>query len=160
MKKLNQEQIKEIKEKSKKQSLASLSREYQVSFNTIKYHTRENTKDISRDYYQKYKSNIRMILCYKIRDFSKDKNGSKMNFTVDDLLLKIGDFPKCALTNRKIDLTDSSSYQLDHIIPRTKNGSNSIENCQIVCKDANMAKRDLTIIEFKKLCEDVISCLS
>jgi len=158
--KLTKKQIEEIKEKIKNQNLTSLSKEYDVSINTIKYHTKDNSKSISKGYYEKYKNNERMILVYKIRDFCKNESGSKMNFSVDDLLVKIGNNPKCSLTGRIINLKDSSSYQLDHIIPKTKNGDNSIDNCQIVCKEANIAKSNLTIEEFKKLCKDVVNCLS
>lgn len=160
MNKLNKKQIAEIKEKSKNETITKLAKEYNVSYNTIKYHTKDNSKSISKGYYEKYKNNERMILVYKIRDFSKDESGSKMNFSVDDLLAKVGNNPMCSLTGRIIDLKDSSSYQLDHIIPKTKNGDSSIDNCQVVCKEANIAKSNLTIEEFKKLCEDVVNCLS
>ena len=79
-----------------------------------------------------------------------------MSFTVEDLLSKIGDDPVCALTGRPIDLLKSRTYQLDHIIPKSKGGDNSLENCQLACKDANQAKHDLTLNDFISLCREVV----
>jgi 5-methylcytosine-specific restriction endonuclease McrA len=72
------------------------------------------------------------------------------------LLEKIGDNPVCYLTGRKIDLLDGKSYHLDHIIPKDKGGSNTLDNCNIACKDANQAKGNLLYHEFILLCEEVL----
>lgn len=78
-------------------------------------------------------------------------------FNEELLLEKIGDNPVCYLTGRPINLEDSRSYNLDHIIPKSKGGNNSLENCQIACRDANQAKNDLTYDEFIQLCKDVLA---
>jgi 5-methylcytosine-specific restriction endonuclease McrA len=101
---------------------------------------------------------LNKILYQKIQTFStnnrREYNG--MSFTVEDLLNKIGDNPACALTGRSIDLLNSRSYQLDHIIPKAKGGDNSLENCQIACREANQAKHDLTLEDFISLCREVV----
>lgn len=101
---------------------------------------------------------LNKILYQKIQTFStnnrREYNG--MSFTVEDLLNKIGDKPVCALTGRSIDLLNSRSYQLDHIIPKAKGGDNSLENCQIACREANQAKHDLTLEDFVSLCREVV----
>lgn len=84
------------------------------------------------------------------------KAGNILMFSLAELKEKIGTNPKCYLTGRDINLLDSKSYNLDHIIPVSKGGDNSLENCGLTCKQANMAKTDMTINEFYKLCEDVI----
>lgn len=63
---------------------------------------------------------------------------------------------KCAYSGRKLNLLDSTSYSLDHIEPRSKGGTNDMENCALTSKEANMAKSDLSKDEFLKLCEDVL----
>lgn len=104
------------------------------------------------------KTTLHEKLRIKLAFFSEDFNGvSKMMFSINDFLEKIGDEPKCYLTGRKIDLNESSSYHLDHIIPRSKGGTNELDNCQIACKQANQAKSDLTLEEFYKLCEEVLN---
>ena len=50
----------------------------------------------------------------------------------------------------------SRSYNLDHITPRSRGGNNSIENCNIIDKQVNVAKRDLTNEEFISLCKEVL----
>lgn len=101
----------------------------------------------------------RHILQIKIRGFSMNRKTkkSKQQFSLQDLIDKIGDNPTCYLTGRSIDLTDGRSYHLDHIVPISKGGDNSLDNCEIACKEANQAKHNLSKDEFIKLCQEVIN---
>lgn len=87
----------------------------------------------------------------------KTKKYQKLMFSLKELEEKIGPYPVCYLTGRPIDLSKSRQYNLDHIIPRSKGGDNSLDNCQIACKEANMAKSDLSYNEFVNLCHEVIN---
>lgn len=103
----------------------------------------------------KYSFKIKTIeqkLSSKIRKFGV----GKPMFKPKDLLEKIGTNPKCYLTGRNIDLNDSKSYHLDHIIPKSKGGDNSLDNCQIACRIANLSKTELTYDEYIQLCREVI----
>jgi 5-methylcytosine-specific restriction endonuclease McrA len=102
---------------------------------------------------------IKTILKNKIIRFHRDKKLWKyptMTFKPQELLDKIGDNPTCYLTGRPIDLLDGKSYHLDHIVPKNKGGQNSLDNCNIACKDANQAKGNLLYDEFIVLCEEVL----
>jgi 5-methylcytosine-specific restriction endonuclease McrA len=77
-------------------------------------------------------------------------------FTIQQLMEKLGENPKCYLTGKSINLADSRTYSLDHIVPRSKGGDNSLENCGLTCSDANRAKHDLTLEEFIALCKSVV----
>jgi len=101
----------------------------------------------------------RFILQIKIRGFSMNRKlkRTKQKFSLQDLVDKIGDNPTCYLTGRPIDLSDGRSYHLDHIVPISKGGDNSLNNCNIACKEANQAKHNLSKDEFIKLCQDVIN---
>lgn len=122
----------------------------------------------NRDNYKKKQSyiskpskekDIKTILKNKIIRFHRDKKLWKyppMTFKVKDLLDKIGDNPVCYLTGRPIDLLDGQSYHLDHIIPKNKGGDNSLDNCNIACRDANQAKGNLLQEDFILLCEEVL----
>ena len=58
----------------------------------------------------------------------------------------------CSLTGAKLDRTS----QLDHILPKSKGGTDYIENLQWLSQKANLAKRDLTDDEFIDLCASVM----
>lgn len=62
---------------------------------------------------------------------------------------------KCYLTGRNIDLT-KDDYQLDHKIPVSQGGSNSIDNLGIACPQANLSKSDMTVDEYLSLCKEVL----
>lgn len=126
------------------------------------YGDRDNYKRENRlKYIQKITDrSVSKILSIKIVRFGRNKKTGEyagMRFNAKQLLEKIGEDPVCQLTGRPIDLSDGPSYHLDHIVPKTKGGDNSLSNCQILCREANQAKGDLTPEEFLKLCEEVIS---
>jgi len=83
-------------------------------------------------------------------------NNIDKNYTYQDVLKKIGETPICYLTGETIDLEKTGTYQLDHIVPTSKGGSNNLDNLAICKKEVNFAKGDLTLNEFYELCEKVI----
>lgn len=62
----------------------------------------------------------------------------------------------CYLTGDTIDFSSPKTYHLDHRVPRSKGGQNTLENCEVATKAANMAKADLTLEEFFELCIKVV----
>lgn len=57
----------------------------------------------------------------------------------------------CALTGRKLD----KDAEIDHIVPISRGGDNSINNSRWLCRQANQAKHSLTDDEFFRLCSEV-----
>lgn len=86
----------------------------------------------------------------------KDTTYGERMFSAKDLLEKIGNNPSCYLTGIPIDLNKPRSYHLDHIVPRSRGGDDSLNNCNIACREANQAKGDLLVSEFVELCKKVI----
>lgn len=113
------------------------------------------SKSISRD-----TRTVRAILNKKREQFSRTRKPgqpyNKYMFNMQELVDKIESNPVCYLTGRSIDLQDPSSYSLDHIIPRSKGGENTLENCGLACHDANQAKYDMDLEDFIELCKDVL----
>ena len=104
----------------------------------------------------------RELLRSRVKLYKKrDKGGylsktPKSDFNIADVDKKIGKNPKCYLSGRKINIEDSSSYHLDHIVPVSKGGANSLENLGFTNPLANKAKSDMTVNEFVRLCIDVV----
>ena len=59
----------------------------------------------------------------------------------------------CALSGRKLD----RSAHIDHILPRSRGGSNKLSNLQFLAPEVNVAKSNMTDEEFIKLCQDVVN---
>lgn len=136
---------------------------------TVSYHCNKNRQEKMRQYQRKYDRESRAgnypikALTQKIRRFHRtlttrtSTDYISISFSVDDLIQKIGLNPKCSLTGIDINLADPETYSLDHIIPKSKGGSCTIDNCQIVCSAVNKAKHDLYMEDFIQLCKNVIS---
>lgn len=106
------------------------------------------------------RSSIKKSMYDKVREFHKDKQGVRntMNqtFTVDDVINKFGETPKCYLTGEKLDISKPRMYHFDHIVPRTRGGSNTLDNLGLCTKKANMSKGDMTRDEYIEHCKNVL----
>lgn len=92
--------------------------------------------------------------CYK---FKRRGGLNLMTEDIKDFIVKIKNTTTCSLTGRDLDINDTDSWHLDHIVPVCKGGENSLKNCQVVCKDVNQAKSGLLQEDFIRLCKDVLT---
>lgn len=97
---------------------------------------------------------LRILLRSKYQFFLR---GTKPSFTFDEFLSFIGSKNKCYLTGVTIDINDTSSWHLDHIIPVSRGGTCDIDNLAITSKAANTAKSDMLLDEFLQMCKMVIA---
>lgn len=80
----------------------------------------------------------------------------KSTYTYKDVIKHFGGTTtKCYLTGQPIDIL-KDNYNLDHIVPVSKGGTNDLENMGIVIPDANHSKSDLTLDEYLLLCKKVL----
>ncbi len=99
-----------------------------------------------------------------IRKFQKRDNKSKgklnltmkKSFTWKDVIEKFGENTNCYLSGESINLYENN-YSLDHIIPSSRGGDNSIDNLGITHKIVNIMKSDLTVDELMEWCIKILN---
>ena len=149
-----------------------ISKSIPCSKGTVSYYCGKNVKKKILKYQQNRRNGepiVKKLNAFKVkslysrgRDFQRRdtnvglKNKMEKCFTIDELRKHIGDNPKCYLTGRPVDLSDSKSFSLDHFVPVSKGGKNEIQNLRIACSQANFAKSDMLYEEFILLCKEVI----
>ena len=77
-------------------------------------------------------------------------------FKVKDLEKKLKDNPYCYLTGSKININESQTYSLDHIVPKSRGGNNSLENCGLTTRMANQMKSNQTVEELIENCKKIL----
>ena len=126
---------------------------------------RAENPDAVRDYQRAHFQKNREQIKEKLRNYSRKrffwsrsmKLRSEPRATAKELAcLWKAQRGRCGLTGRKMD----SSAQLDHIKPRASGGTDTIDNLRWTCKEANLAKRELSDAAFLLLCTDVCLFLS
>jgi len=159
-------------------SYNKIIKELNCSKSTISYYLGDNQKEkaLKRNkktsskpefvlqkklYVFRYTDNLGKRVLSKVRDFQR-REGSKLfstqeiNFSIDDFLFKIGNKPKCYLSGELINLFETKSYSIDHIIPASKGGKNTIENAGLISSSINKMKSDITVEEFLEKCIQVL----
>lgn len=96
----------------------------------------------------------------KVRGFCRSPypESKRINyeFTYEDVINKFAGSEICYLTGESLDLSKPSSYEFDHITPRSRGGDNSLDNMGLTTKEANRLKGTLTVEELLGLCEKVL----
>lgn len=93
---------------------------------------------------------------YNFCRISRGKKAMSLTFNFQDVVDKFGENPVCYLTGQPIDIHKPSSYHFDHIIPRSRGGTNELDNLGICTKAANFSKNDMAFDEFINFCETVV----
>jgi hypothetical protein len=154
-------------------------KELNCSKSTISYYLGDNQKEKTKKrsikikskpefvlqkklYAFRYRDNLGKRVLSKVRDFQR-REGSKISitkpeltFNIEDFLLKIGNEPKCYLSGEPINLYETKSYCIDHIIPATKGGENTLENAGLISSTLNKMKSDISVEELLEKCIQVL----
>jgi len=101
------------------------------------------------------------IISSKLNTFNSigrgyDKKRTSQKISIQDVRNILEKSSACYLTGKEIDFLDSSSWSMDHKIPRCKGGENTLENLGICDSVANKSKTLLTVDEYLVLCKSVL----
>jgi CRISPR/Cas system Type II protein with McrA/HNH and RuvC-like nuclease domain len=120
----------------------------------------EQEKEKARQYKNQHKLHPDHVLSKKIQNFQSKRraynNKEIERFSLEDFKRHLNGHYRCYLTGQDINLSDTKSYQLDHIIPIAQGGKNTLENCGLVSKKANQAKNELSHSDFITLCLRIV----
>lgn len=137
---------------------------YRFREDTSKYPSRQSKDDGVKK--KKKKETLARILNLKLTHFSRTltkaerqlnkTEGCNRMFKVKDLEKKLKDNPYCYLTGSKININESQTYSLDHIVPKSRGGDNSLENCGLTTRMANQMKSNQTVEELIENCKKIL----
>lgn len=145
-------------------SYRQISDELKCSKGSIAYHCNELVKKKATENGRKWKR--KNTLAHKLHTFCHPSlykrklyeiSERSSNLTLENLKQKFGTFPKCYISGVPINLDNPEEYSLDHIIPLSKGGKMSLENCGLTTTKANMVKSDLSYDELICFCKTIIS---
>ena len=157
------EEILKLRESGK--SYNQIKNIVKCSKGTISYYCGNNQKEKTLARTKRQRKTLLGILKRKKDNFSvlyrkpedyKLHRREKSKFTAREFEKRLVGNPICYLTGRKIDLLSPKTYQCDHMIPVSKGGQNTLTNLGLTCKEANIAKADMTPSEFFELCKEVL----
>lgn len=102
---------------------------------------RDKTTGYKVKYSRTLKGRIASRIGNNIRRARLRNNGGK--HTAQDILnLFDQQSGKCPYCQVELSLTKRNSFHVDHVVPLSKGGSNSVENLQLTCPQCNLSKSD------------------
>lgn len=133
-----------IKLASEGYSYNGIQAELGCSKGTISYHLGEGQKSKSR-LAQRRRAAGQSPLARRL-------GKRKWEFGEKEAIEKFGQFPTCYLTGETLEWSDSTTYEFDHIIPKSRGGGDTIDNAGVLTPQVNAMKHDLTPDELIDLC--------
>lgn len=131
----------------------------------VRNRTKKRRKNILIAKLERFKYRKFISLREGIRKFNKRDNNFDSYFNInkniiptfntDDVINKFGIDTYCYLSGEKINLF-VDNYHLDHKIPASRNGDNSLENLGITHETVNKMKSDLTPDELIEWCIKIL----
>jgi len=129
-----------------------------VSEHHAQYHQENREKVLKHvaQYYQehkeekgKYMTQYRQEHPEVVRNSAAKRKGAEGSFTSEEWTSKLSEFDnKCAYCGTKAGDTPEHFLTVDHAIPLTRSGANSIDNIVPSCLQCNMEKNTMTAEEF------------
>lgn len=164
-----------LKLRSEGKTYNEIKNELGCSKSTISYYCGDEQKEKTKKRVRKRRQNIligkteRFVyrksknINESIRKFQKRDNSIKGSinpnieetFNWKDVIEKFGENTECYVSGEKINLYEDN-YSLDHILPSSRGGDNSLDNLGITHKIVNNMKSDLTPDELIEWCKKIL----
>lgn len=125
-----------------------------IGMEKVEWYCNPNRKEVSRKGNETYRK--KNPIYKKVASFHGITKNKIKSFRYREFLKKCGENPICYITKKPIDITDIDSYSIDHIVPNSKGGNNSLDNAALIRSDINKMKWDKSLDEFFALCEEVL----
>lgn len=129
--------------------------ENKYNYLTASAEAREKRKEYHKKWREEKNKTPLAKLKAAVRRFQK-RSICQNNFTAEDVVNKFGQNPVCYLTGLPINYEDTSTYQLDHMIPIKLGGASSLDNLMICHPMANQMKNGYMLEEFIKFCHLIV----
>jgi 5-methylcytosine-specific restriction endonuclease McrA len=138
------------------------------SKSTISFHCGEGQKEKNKLRRRKFLQSNENLIIHKLKSryyglfiLYKGKNNKKVQrlpitFSFDEFLTLLSNNPICYISGEGINFNDSSSWEIDHVIPIQKGGQTIISNLKPVKKWANKIKDILTEDELLENCKKIL----
>jgi len=145
------------KDKTKKRQNKRRQNVLLAKTDRFKYKQKSETPETTK-YSKDRKDVVESVRKFQKRDNSVKKSVNKnieTTFTWEDVVEKYGENTFCYLSGEEINLFDTN-YQLDHITPASRGGTNGFSNLGITHKTVNQMKGDLTPEELIDWCKKIL----
>lgn len=158
-----EEKILELR--SKGYTYKQIVEELGCSKSTVSYYCNENGKKTVREKQKRLRKQnpllqksdrFRNRIHHKRNAFLKEECIPKGSFSYKDILKKFGEETVCYLSGMPINILSDDDYHLDHIIPRSRGGSNALDNLGITTSTANQMKHSLLVEELFEWCKKIL----
>lgn len=159
-----EEEIRKIIKKrplQSKKTISELTEQFSLSKEQVEYifyRKPRITPEKIKEYARRQKTKPYYYLISKLRTFNNSGiNLFNKEYSIEDVIGYFGPNPVCYLTGDPIDFQDPKTFSLDHFVPKSKGGDNSLSNMKLCSPKANYMKRDMPLEEFIKECKKVLS---
>lgn len=159
---------KNIEDRRKCSLRSRLKNKDKIIFRSHRYY--EENKEEKKEWQRKYNFTNKTTISNRNRNFrekhpfkelcrstnsNSKKRGRTERITYMDLY-KLAKKQKCrcALTGDKL---CRDNISVDHIIPISKGGNNTIENIRLICFDVNIIKNSLLDSDFFTICKKIVN---
>ena len=86
----------------------------------------------------------------------KNKYFEEKKFSMNDFKNFLLQKTHCYLSGRKLNFNNPKGFSVDHVTPRSRGGTNELNNLGVCALEVNISKNNFTPKEYIQLCKEVL----